>query len=191
LVQQGRVRGGEWVAVHGCGGVGLSAIMIAKALGAQVIAIDIAADKLRKAVELGADRVINSAEAPDVVQAVRDATSGGAHVSLDALGNPQTCFNSVANLRKRGRHVQVGLMAGDHSRAPIPLEQIIAHELEFYGSHGMQAHHYPAMLAMIESGALQPDKLIGDHISLDEAPAALMSMDSFPGQGITVIDRFE
>jgi len=190
LVYQGRVRGGEWVAVHGCGGVGLSAIMIAKALGAQVIAIDIAEDKLNKALDLGADMVVNSADAPDVVQGVRDATSGGVHVSVDALGNPQTCFNSVANLRKRGRHVQVGLMAGDHARAPIPLEQIIAHELEFYGSHGMQAHEYPAMLAMIESGALQPDLLIGDHISLDDAPDALMNMDKFPGQGITVIDQF-
>ncbi|MCA9913074.1 MAG: zinc-dependent alcohol dehydrogenase family protein [Anaerolineae bacterium] len=189
LVHQGRVRGGEWVAVHGCGGVGLSAIMIAKGLGAQVIAVDIASDKLERARELGADVVIHAAEVADVVQAVQDASSGGVHVSLDALGNPQTCFNSVANLRKRGRHVQVGLMAGEHSRAPIPLEKIIAHELEFYGSHGMQAHEYPAMLAMIEAGTLQPERLVGSFIQLEESPEVLMKMDEFPGQGMTIIDR--
>ncbi len=190
LVHQGRVRGGEWVAIHGCGGVGLSAVMIARALGAQVIAVDIANEKLQKAAELGAMVTINAHDVADVVEAVREASGGGAHVSLDALGNPQTCFNSVANLRRRGRHVQVGLMAGEHSRSALPLEQVIAHELEIYGSHGMQAHEYPAMLSMIASGALQPERLIGEHISLEEAPAALMRMDDFPGLGITVIHRF-
>ncbi|MBP0649985.1 zinc-binding dehydrogenase, partial [Mycobacterium tuberculosis] len=127
------------VAVHGCGGVGLSAIMIAAALGAHPIAVDIAADKLDLARSIGAVAAIDARETPDVVAAIRDITGGGAHVSIDALGSPTTCFHSIANLRRRGRHVQVGLMLADHSEPKIPMARVIAHELEIFGSHGMQA----------------------------------------------------
>ena len=105
-------------------------------------------------------------------------------------GSPVTCFNSIANLRRRGRHVQVGLMLGDHARAPVPMAQVIAHELEIYGSHGMQAFRYGDMMDMIRTGRLAPQKLVGKHLSLDEAPAALMAMDAFEGLGIGVITRF-
>ena len=187
VVDQGRVRAGEWVAVHGCGGVGLSAIMIAKSLGARVIGVDIAEDKLALARSIGAEATVNASAARDVVEAVREITKGGAHVSVDALGSQITCFNSVANLKKRGRHVQVGLMTGNHSAPEIPMTQVIANELEIYGSHGMQAHRYGAMLAMIESEALKPDELIGSTISLDESIAALTQMDEMKHQGVTVI----
>jgi len=187
IVDQGRVGPGEWVAVHGAGGVGLSAIMIASAMGAQVIAIDLAPEKLALARDCGASRVINVAETKDVVSAVRDMTQGGAHVSMDALGSPVTCFNSIACLRRRGRHLQVGLMLGDHARPQIPMDKVIAHEIEIRGSHGMQAHRYPAMMEMILAGRLQPQKLIGKTISLEETPAALMAMDRFQGAGISVI----
>jgi alcohol dehydrogenase len=123
VVDQGRVRAGEWVAVHGCGGVGLSAIMIASALGANVIAIDIADDKLDFARQMGAVATVNAAKTPKVVKEVKIISDGGAHLSLDALGSPTTCYNSIANLRKRGRHVQIGLMLGDHSRPGHPHEQ--------------------------------------------------------------------
>ena len=158
VAEQGRVQGGEFVAVHGCGGVGLSAVMIASALGAQVIAIDINDTTLNLARELGATAVVNSRNSADVVGEVREITQGGAHVSLDALGHPETCFNSIANLRKRGRHIQVGLMTGTDARPPIPMDMVIAHELEIRGSHGMQAHKYPDMLEMILAGKLAPGK---------------------------------
>lgn len=187
IVDQGRVSAGEWVAVHGCGGVGLSAIMIAAALGARVVAIDIADDKLALAHELGATVTINALKTPEVVEAVRTISGGGVHVSLDALGNPETCFNSVANLRKRGRHIQVGLLLAEQAHSALPMDLVIARELEIRGSHGMQAHRYPAMLEMITAGSLQPNRLIGKTISLEEAPAALTSMDSFIGTGVTVI----
>ncbi|MCB8976619.1 MAG: zinc-dependent alcohol dehydrogenase family protein [Ardenticatenaceae bacterium] len=190
IVDQGKVRGGEWVGVHGCGGVGLSAIMIASALGANVVAIDIADDKLDFAQQIGAVATINAAQTDDVVSAVKEITDGGVHVSIDALGSAITCFNSIANLRKRGRHVQVGLMTGDHKHPTIPMNQVIAHELEIYGSHGMQAHNYPALLRMIEAGKLQPQKLIGQTISLEETAVALPQMDSFPGLGIQIISQF-
>lgn len=190
IVDQGKVSAGQWVAVHGCGGVGLSAIMIANALGANVVAIDIADDKLDFARSIGAAATINGTTTENVVEAVLDITGGGAHVSVDALGSPVTCFNSVANLRKRGKHIQVGLMLAEQSRPAVPMDKIVANELEILGSHGIQAHRYAAMLAMIKAGKLAPEKLIGKTISLEESLDALVTMDSFSGIGVKVINAF-
>ncbi len=189
--EQGKVSGGQWVAVHGCGGVGLSAIMIASALGANVVAVDISEEKLALARAVGAVATVNADEVPHVVAAVRDLTGGGAHVSLDALGSPVTCYNSIACLRKRGKHVQVGLMLGEHRHPAIPMARVIAYELEILGSHGMQAHQYPLLLDMIQRGALHPEKLVGATISLEEAATALPHMATFPGSGVTVIDNLK
>jgi len=190
VVDQGRVTPGEWVAVHGCGGVGLSAIMIASAMGANVVAVDLTDEKLDFARKIGAVATVNATRIPKVAAAVREITNGGAHVSIDALGHPTTCYNSISNLRRRGRHVQVGLMLGDHSRPQVPMARIVAHELEILGTHGIQAFRYQAMMEMIRTGKLQPDLLLGKRIALEEAPAALMAMDNFEGIGIGVIDRF-
>jgi len=187
IVDQARVSEGQWVAVHGCGGVGLSAIMIARALGAHVIAVDIAQDKLDFARSLGAREALNAREHADIPAAVRDLTRGGADVSIDALGSPQTCFNSVACLTKRGKHIQVGLLLAEESRPALPMDQVLSKELEIIGSHGMQAHRYPAMLEMIRTGRLHPERLLGRTISLDESVAALPRMDRDPSLGVTVI----
>ena len=154
VVDQGQVTAGQWVAVHGCGGVGLSAVMIASALGANVVAIDIDRDKLELAQATGAVATINGAGNENVVEHVREITSGGAHVSIDALGNPVTCFNSIANLRKRGRHVQIGLMVDKYKHPGVPMDQVLANELEIVGCHGIQAFRYPEMLSMIKEGKL-------------------------------------
>lgn len=190
VVDQGRTRPGEWVAVHGCGGVGLSAVMIAAALGANVVAVDISEDKLAFARALGAAVTVDAAAVGDVAGAVVEATGGGAHVSLDALGHSATCVNSINSLRTRGRHVQVGLMLAEHGAPPIPMGRVIGRELEILGSHGMQAHRYDAMLAMIRSGTLAPDRLIGRRIGLADAIPALMAMDRFEGTGVTVVTEF-
>lgn len=190
VADQARTRPGEWVAVHGCGGVGLSAIMIASALGANVVAIDLDTAKLDFARSIGATATIDASAGADVVEAVREITGGGAHVSIDALGHRVTSFNSIRNLRRRGRHVQVGLMLGDDAAPPVPMAQIIGQELEIYGSHGMQAWRYDAMLAMIRSGKLAPEKLVGRRISLEEAIPALISMDTSRDIGINVITSF-
>jgi len=190
VVDRGRVTPGEWVAVHGCGGVGLSAVMIASAMGANVVAVDLAEDKLDFARKIGAVATVNAAQTENVVKAIKQITNGGAHMSMDALGHPTTCFNSISCLRRRGRHVQVGLMLGEHARAAVPMSKVIAYELEILGSHGMQAWRYPAMMEMIRSGKLKPDLLVGRHYTLEEAPAALMAMGSFEGLGIGVVTRF-
>ncbi len=187
---QGRVTGGDWVAVHGCGGVGLAAVMIAHALGARVVAVDIRDDALRMARTVGAAEVVNATASADPVEEIREITGGGAHVSLDALGHPDTCFNSVACLRRRGRHVQVGLMTGDHRTAGIPWHLVIAWELEMVGSHGLQAHEYDRMLRMVQSGAVDPAQLVTRTVSLEEGVDVLTGMDDYNVLGVVVIDRF-
>jgi alcohol dehydrogenase len=190
VVVQGRTAPGEWVVVHGCGGVGLSAVMIAAAMGAQVIGVDIKDEALALATALGATHVLNARREPHLIDAIRELTSGGAHVAIDALGSAETCRNAVLSLRKRGRQVQVGLMVADYKDALIPMNLVIAWELEILGSHGMQAHAYQPMLDMILSGSLQPRRMIGETVSLEEGARALTQMGEFTVTGVTVIDAF-
>ncbi len=189
VIAQGQVKRGTTLAVHGCGGVGLSAVMIANALGAEIIAIDINEENLKLAKAFGAKTTINP-KTHDVVSAVREHSLGGVAVSIDALGSQETCFNSIANLKKRGRHVQVGLVAGQHVHPKIPMNQVIANELEIVGSHGMQAHAYPELLQLIQEGKLQPQKLISETIVLEEATQLLPEMNNFNLTGVRIIDRF-
>ncbi|MEL7004934.1 MAG: zinc-dependent alcohol dehydrogenase family protein [Bacteroidota bacterium] len=189
VVHQGKVGGGDWVAVYGCGGVGLSAIMIANALGANVIAVDIDNEKLAFATSLGAHITVNS-QIDDAVSVIKEVTSGGVRVSIDALGSKATCYDSIASLRKRGKHVQIGLLAGEETNPAVPMHLVVANELEILGSHGMQAHEYKGMLEMIKSGKLQPQKLIGASISLADAVTALPEMNKFTSTGVTVINKF-
>ncbi|UCG53248.1 MAG: zinc-dependent alcohol dehydrogenase family protein [Candidatus Latescibacterota bacterium] len=190
VVAQGRVRPGEWVVVHGCGGVGLSAIMIANALGANVVGVDISKEALSFATLVGASHVLDARREERLVEQIYDMTGGGAHLSLDALGSSETSRNSILSLRKRGRHVQIGLMVADYKDALVPMNQVIAKELEIYGSHGMQAHEYGPMIEMILAGKLDPKKLIGKTVSLKDASGELEAMGEFQNVGVTVIDTF-
>ncbi|WP_371784860.1 zinc-dependent alcohol dehydrogenase family protein [Streptosporangium subroseum] len=202
----GRIQPDEWVAVHGCGGVGLSAVMIAAAAGARVIAVDVSPQALELARRFGAVACVTAAAPPetapgfpapetvsgsappgapgtdgdgaDVATRIRDLTSGGAHVSIDALGAPGTCVSSIESLRRRGRHVQIGLLPG---LTALPMNRVIGYELELLGSHGMAAHAYPAMLKAVIDGELRPDLLLTRSIGLDEAGPALAAIGSVPG----------
>lgn len=187
IVHQGRTAAGDWVVVHGCGGVGLSAVMIARAVGAQVIAVDIQPVRLAAAKHHGAAEVLDGSSR-DVVARIREITGRGAQVSIDALGSHETCWNSIECLAKRGRHVQVGLMLGSHADPPIPMGAVIANELELLGSHGIQAFEYERMLRMITTGTLDPRALISDVVTLEQGAELLTRMDQFPNTGITVIN---
>ena len=181
----GRAAPGEWVAVHGCGGVGLSAVQIAVAAGARVVAVDVAAGALELARRFGAAATVPGDD--DVPAAVADLTGGGAHVSLDALGSQATLTASVEGLRRRGRHVQVGLLPVVTGRPMVPMELVVAYELEILGSHGMPAHAYRELLPLVESGVLRPAELITGELPLTEAPAALAAMDGPAPAGIRVV----
>jgi D-arabinose 1-dehydrogenase-like Zn-dependent alcohol dehydrogenase len=194
---QGRVGAGQWVAVFGCGGVGLSAIMIARALGARPIGIDVSPAALALAEAAGAEWCLDARDgdnrAPSLARsrAVRDAirehTGGGADVALDALGSAGTARGALEALRKNGRLVQVGLMAGADANPPFPLHLVIARELEIVGSHGLAAHAYPELLAMVREGRLDPARLVTREIPLAAAPEALATLDHAPHPGVTII----
>ncbi|HEX6361127.1 zinc-dependent alcohol dehydrogenase family protein [Actinophytocola sp.] len=185
LTAHGRLGAGDWLAVHGCGGVGLSAVMIGVALGARVVAVDIAAPALELAGSLGAEHLVHAD--PDPAATVRELTGGGATVSIDALGSPATAAASVRSLRRRGRHVQAGLLLD--GATPLPMDVVVARELEIHGTHGMAAADYPSMLSLVAAGTLRPELLVGKVIGLADAPDALVAMDhAAAGAGITVIE---
>ncbi|WP_033341261.1 zinc-dependent alcohol dehydrogenase family protein [Catenuloplanes japonicus] len=189
VVAQGRVAAGEWVAVHGCGGVGLSAVMIARAAGARVVAVDPSAGARELARRHGADVVLEAMAGEDAVAAaIRDLTGGGAHLSIDAVGSAATCASSVRSLRRRGRHVQVGLLPAVSGAPAVPMDRVIALELELRGSHGMAAHAYPALLELVTSGTLRPDLLVADTMGLAEAADALTTMDRPTVPGVRLVD---
>ncbi len=188
VVHQGRVRPGQWLAVHGCGGIGLSAVQIAVAAGARVIAVDISAGALSFARDLGAEVTIDAGAVSDVAGSIIGATGGGAHVSMDALGSADTCVGSVSCLRPRGRHVQVGVLPPAQGRPLVPMDRVMSLELEVIGSHGMAARHYLEMLALVSAGRLDPLALVTRQLPLEEAGDALRQVGSQPG--IAVITSF-
>jgi alcohol dehydrogenase len=191
VVDQGEVTEDMWVAVWGVGGVGLSATMIASALGASVIAIDIDSEALVLADASGATDTVLVTDDVDPVSVVRELSDGGVAVSLDTLGSTTTSIQSMRSLARRGRHVQVGLLVGDDVAPSIPMWRLHAFEIELYGSHGMQAWRYPAMLGMIADGRLDPASLVTKTFDLQSGVEHLTSMDTFPGTGFAVITSFE
>ncbi len=184
LTAQSRLASGDWLVVFGCGGVGLSAVLLGASAGARVIAIDPSEAARRWASELGAEVTLDRVD-PAAPQAL---TGGGAHVTMDALGSGAIVDVAVRSLRPRGRHVQVGLMLGDQSTAAtVPWGAVVAWELQVVGSHGMPAADYPAMLELIGSGRVDPGRLVGRVVDLSRAGVELMAMDApASSPGITV-----
>lgn len=192
LRARAQLSAGETVAVFGCGGVGLSAIMIARALGAQVVAIDIAEASLESARTLGAGRTVNaSGLSPDelsaeVVAQFSDDCPDGVDVTVDALGRADTIRAAIGALAPLGRHVQIGLLPEE---PVIDVPRVIALELSVLGSHGMAAADYPGLVELVVAGRLRPQELVTKVIGLDEAPEAMEAM-SVPAvtAGMTIID---
>lgn len=191
VVDRASVRPGETLAVHGCGGVGLAAVMIGVALGAEVAAVDVSGAALDAAREAGAAHIIDASglAADEVALAVLEVTGGGAHASIDAIGGAAPALASILGLRRRGRHVQVGLMTGDDARAPVAFDRILSWELDVLGSHGMSATRYPAMLEMVADGRLPIERLVTRTVAMDDAIDVLVAPGT-TGPGIAVIDRF-
>jgi len=193
LTARGDVGAGDWVAVHGCGGVGLSTVHIADALGARVVAVDIRDAALDLATELGADAVVNADEKDGraVTGAVRDATDGGAHVSVDALGIAETCRNSVFSLRRRGTHVQVGLTTDEErGEVSLPVERMAMMEADFKGARGMPPTRYDELLRLLESGEIEPGRLVRREVSLADVPERLAAMTEYETTGVEVVTEF-
>jgi alcohol dehydrogenase len=181
--KRGRARAGEWVAVFGAGGVGLSAVMIAAALGARPIAIDRSPDALAIAGTVGAEHTLVASERTP--EEIAELTGGGAHLTIDAAGAAATIVTGIRSLRRRGRHIQIGLLAGP---APaIPLDRVLAWELDVLGSHGMAAADYPEMLDFVERGVLRPEELVTGSIGMSDAARVLSEPDAAPRSGVTLL----
>ncbi|HSP61272.1 MAG TPA: alcohol dehydrogenase catalytic domain-containing protein [Ornithinimicrobium sp.] len=194
VVDVARVLEGERVAVIGCGGVGLAAVMVARSRGAHVVAVDVSPDALALALEVGAAEtvLVDRVQDPGMMRAVagvRELAPGGFDVAVDALGSVPTARAATSVLRPRGRHLQLGLMppvvVGD--RASVPMHLVVARELQVLGSHGMAAADYPRMLADVVSGRLEPERFLGRTITLEEAPAALAAMGGPTAPGVTIV----
>lgn len=187
LVRRAQVQPGEWLTVVGVGGVGLSAVMIGVALGARVVAVDGSQDALALARDLGAEHLLRTddGEVPARVHAV---TEGGAHVAMDAVGSEVASETALLSLRRRGRHVQVGLLPAVAGHPRLPMGRVIGWELDVLGSHGMAAADYPELLALIERGSVDPARLVRRRVSLSEAAELLPRMGQHTHPGITVIE---
>jgi D-arabinose 1-dehydrogenase-like Zn-dependent alcohol dehydrogenase len=187
LAGRARLAEGEWVTVVGAGGVGLSAVMIARALGGRVIAVDRNPQALALAAALGAEHTL-LADGAEIPAAVSALTGGGSDVSVDAVGSESTCSDAILSLRRRGRHVQIGLLPPVDGHPRVPMARVIAWELDLLGSHGMAASDYPAMMSLIAQGTLEPQRLIERTISLAEAAALLPRFDRATVAGMTMVD---
>jgi alcohol dehydrogenase len=187
-VHRARIQRGERLLVIGCGGVGLSAVMIGVAVGAEVIAVDVDPAALARASELGAEYTIDSSGLAelDVLDAIRAVSPDGVQVSVEALGRESTLRISLLALAPTGRQVQIGLFA---SEPTVPVPFVISQELSLHGSHGMPAHDYAELMDMVASGALRPELLIEHRIPLADAPAALEALASGDrSAGITLVE---
>ncbi len=190
VVDRAQVKPGEWVAVHGCGGIGLSAIHIASAIGATVIAVDLDDRKLELAKKVGAAHVING-KSTDAVKAITELTRGGAHVAVDALGIAATCRNAIMSLRKQGRSLQIGLTSqNEKGDVALPIDRMVTMELQLIASLGMPASRYPSMLAMVASKKLRPSDMITETVGLGGASRVLQEMTSFQNVGMSIINEY-
>jgi alcohol dehydrogenase len=189
LTGRAAVRAGEWVAVHGTGGIGLSVLILGKAIGARVAVTDIVPEKLALARRLGADAAID-ARAGDAAEAIREVTAGGAHVSIEALGTEATTAASIRCLRPLGRHVQVGMPVGHTANMTLPMNLVYMGQLALFGTRGMPPWRYPSLLSLIEGGRVDLSPLLGREIALSGATAALRAMDGPAPPGVAVITDF-
>jgi alcohol dehydrogenase len=187
VIERGRLAADEVLCVYGCGGVGLAAVAMGCAIGARVVAVDIAPAALTLAASVGADLTLDASAHSDIAAAVHQAT-GGAHVSVDCLGTAATAASSVLSLRPLGRHVQIGLFPS--ATADFPVSRVIRDELEVLGVHGLSASRFHEVFALMEAGRLDPTSMITQRIGLGDVLHALPAMGHFANPGVAVVTSF-
>lgn len=191
LAHKADVRPGRWVSIHGCGGLGISAVHLANALGARVVATDLNDDNLAMAERLGADATVNASTEDSVSDEIRDVTNGGATISIDALGIEETCRNSLMSVEKLGQHVQIGMTTTDKGILPVSVDHIVNNEIEFVGVKGMPPHQYDEIIGMVASGSISPGALVTNRVGLGDVSNRLAAMDDSGTTGIEVVTQFD
>ena len=189
LTGRAALQAGEWLAVHGTGGIGLSVLLIGRALGARVVVVDVVPERLAHALSLGAEVAVD-ARGGDVAAQIIAATGGGAHVSVEALGIEATTNGSLECLRPMGRHVQVGLPTGHTARMQINMNAVYMKQLALYGTRGMPSWRYPSLLDLIERGVIDVRPIVARQVPLSAASAELRAFDGPMAPGVAVITDF-
>ena len=187
LILRANLRPDQVIAIFGCGGVGLSALLIAKKIGAKVICIDINEEALIKAKNLNADIVINS-NIENVNEKILEVTNfKGVDISVDALGSIPTANQSILALKRLGKHIQLGLLPSPDGTTPIPMSRTIAYELEILGSHGLSVTHYRQLLDFVAIHKVNLRALISDVISLELGLDLIRNWNSRSQSGVSVL----
>lgn len=190
VVNRAHLRPGDWVTIFGLGGVGLSAVQIASALGARVVAISRSEEKLARAREEGAIATVLAGE-EHLADTLKEITGGGAHVAIDALGSKDTLLGGILALRKGGRHVQLGLTGQiEKGIVGLPVDAMVLQEITFVGSLGCPTTSYPGLLSLVASGKLAPKRLVTQRIPIEQASEVLSSMTDFATLGFNVITQW-
>lgn len=189
LTGRAALKAGEWLAVFGGGGIGLSAMLLGRALGARVAVVDVVPEKLEYAKSLGADAVFD-ARRGDVPAAIKDVTNGGADIALEALGIEDTTRAALGSLRKLGRMVQVGMPTGRHATMEIPMDQVYSGQLALFGTRGMPSWRYPSLLAMISSCNVDFAPLVTRRVALSDVTKELAAFDGPAAPSVAVITEF-
>ncbi len=190
LTGRAALQAGEWLAVHGTGGIGLSVLLIGRALGARVIVVDVVQARLDHALSLGAEAAVDARQG-DVAARIIDLTGGGAHVSVEALGIEATTNGSIECLRPLGRHVQVGLPTGHTATMQINMNAVYMKQLALFGTRGMPAWRYPSLLSMVETGRIDVRPIVARSVALSQASAELAAFDAPMPPGVAVITDFQ
>jgi len=191
LAHRADLGAGDWVSVHGCGGIGLSAVNVADALGGNVIAVDLNDGNLELAEDLGAEVTVNASDVDDVPGEIQAITDGGADVSVDALGIAETCRNSIHSLGLMGQHVQIGLTSEDEGGVvDLPTDLMTGMEIDFLGSKGMPPTRYDEIFRMVEAGSVTPEDIVSKTVGLDDLNDRLAAMTDYDTRGMEVITEF-
>jgi len=169
VVNRGQVRPGDRVVVFGCGGVGLNAVQVASALGADVIAVDIRDAKLEWAKKLGASTVLNPGKIEKIDKEVRKLTGGGADIAFEVIGNPLTMEQAFACLRQGGRLVVVGYSA---ENMKLSLGRVMYREMEVVGSLGCRPVDYPRVIELVRLGKIKLAELVTKKSPLEQINSA-------------------
>jgi alcohol dehydrogenase len=189
LTDRAALQAGEWMAVHGTGGIGLSALLLGCAMGARVIVVDVVPEKLTHALTLGAEAAIDARDG-DAAQRIVEMTGGGAHLSIEALGIAATTNASIECLRPLGRHVQIGMPVGHTARMEINMNAVYMKNLALFGTRGMPSWRYPSLLSLIEAGRVDFTPLVAREVTLSGASAELRAFNGPTAPGVAVITDF-
>jgi propanol-preferring alcohol dehydrogenase len=186
-LRKGRMQAGETVAVFGAGGLGLSAVQLARAMGAlEVYAVDIQSEKLRLAATFGATPV--DATASDPLAVLRDLTGGrGVDVALELIGLPLTMTQAVRALAVQGRAVLAGI--ADRPFEIFAYTELLGKEAEVIGCSDHLMQEFPLLLEYARRGALDLTTVVSRSVPLEAEPinATLDALEQFGGAARTVI----